>query len=194
MRSRLNELKAERNVLSWDIENIKSKIRESDKEKESAEEAHAILIQATNLTQKNIGDFFSELVNHAFSMIWEDPYSFLLDFVERRNRIECDIWFVRNGKKRRPMYSTGGGTKDVASFILRLAYARLEGTSPILVLDEPLKNLDSNRLPLAIEMMKFLSAKFGIQIVMNTHIDQIAEQADKTFDIDALTKNRRTRN
>lgn len=193
MRERLNKIRAERYILEQDIKALEQKISESKYEKERAEEAHAILIQATNLTQKNIGDYFSDLVNKAFCMIWENPYSFLPEFIERRNRIECDLWFVRNGKKMKPRFATGGGPKDVASFILRLAYARLERTDSLLILDEPFKNLDTNALPSALEMMQFLCDKFNIQILMNTHRTQIVEQANKTFPIENLKKRRERR-
>ena len=186
MKNRIIQLTTEKGLLEKEIAYLEQKLLIDKEEKDRAEEANSILVLAAQKTQKNISTHFSKLVDQALAMVWGNPYTFEPDFVERRGRTECDLWFVRNEKRMRPRFSVGGGPKDVASFILRLAYSRLERTAPMLVLDEPLKNLDINALPLAIEMMRFITEQFGVQLILNTHVTQITEQADKVFNINTM--------
>jgi DNA repair exonuclease SbcCD ATPase subunit len=50
-------------------------------------------------------------------------------------------------------------------------------------LDEPFKNLSKDLQSKAGEILKLLSQKLGIQIIMITHEQELMEIADKTFEI-----------
>jgi DNA repair exonuclease SbcCD ATPase subunit len=116
------------------------------------------------------------------------PYILELDFVERRNKTECDIYFVRDGLKIDP-FSGGGGAIDVAAFALRVAMWTMQQpkSRPALILDEPFKHLkgeEANRKVL--EMVSKISKKLGIQIIMvsdeRVSRETTMEFADKLFE------------
>jgi len=184
----IERLKTEREVLQEELSNYQERLDECLKEKQSAEDARSIFQVAAKKTQKNLEYHFSDLVTKAFETVFDDPYEFVMDFVERRNKTECDLWFKSGNRLLKPNYGVGGGVVDVASFAIRMAYWRLENDAPILVLDEPFKNL-SNRenkqlLSRAVDMLKLLSEEFGVQMLINTHIPEITQQADKVFEIE----------
>jgi|TARA_Y100000310_G_C20627424_1_gene786734 DNA repair exonuclease SbcCD ATPase subunit len=51
------------------------------------------------------------------------------------------------------------------------------------LLDEPFKFLSKNLLPRASELLKELSEKLDLQFIMVTHLDELTDCADKTFDV-----------
>jgi DNA repair exonuclease SbcCD ATPase subunit len=184
----INKLKTEQEVLEKELSNHQERLDACLKEKQSAEDARSILQLAAKKTQENLEYHFSDLVTKAFGIVFDEPYEFVMDFVERRNKTECDLWFKSGKRLLKPDYGVGGGVVDVASFATRIAYWRLENSAPILVLDEPFKNLSNRKnkqlLSRAVEMLKMLSDEFNVQMLINTHIPEITQQADRVFEIE----------
>jgi len=184
LEKRINALKARKKVLEEDIIKNQSLLEEHEKEKESALEAKIILQTAATNTQKNLEIHFSNIVTKALKIIFEDPYTFVPKFVERRNKTECDLWLVKDNKMLRPKFAVGGGVRDIVSFALRLSYWKLERSSPVILLDEPFKNLSRHLIPKAVDTLKFLADKFQLQLIIVTHIPEIAQQADRLFEVE----------
>ena len=104
----------------------------------------------------------------ALEAVMVNPYELVLEFVERRNKTECDILFRRGERLRDPFYA-GLGAVDIASFALRIASWSMSDPKlrNVMVLDEPFKHLkgkeDNER---AIQMVKQISEKLNLQIIM----------------------------
>ncbi len=184
LENRIRNLIARKEMLEKDLKDKESILKQHKNEKEAAIEAKIILQTAAKNTQKNIEIHFSDIVTKAMHIVFDDPYTFVPEFVERRNKTECDFWLVQNEEKLRPRFSVGGGVLDLVSFALRLSYWKLERTSPVIILDEPFKNLSRKLIPKAAETLKYLSNKFNLQMIIVTHIPEIAEQGDRVFNVD----------
>lgn len=180
---RINLLVAKKKNLEKELSEKKEELQYIEKEREAAEEALEIEQEAAKRTQKGLEYHFSDIVTSAMHTVFPNPYTFVPEFVERRNKTECDLWFERDGKRRRPRFASGGGTKDVASFALRTAYWRLEKTSPIFIADEPFRNLSKNYMEKAVDMLRMLADKYENQMIIVTHIKEIVDAADKVFHI-----------
>lgn len=158
---------------------------ESIKREKTAAEAKELVLSVAKITQANIGDRISELVSLALAAIWEDPYEFIIDFVEKRGATEADLWFSREGNQIEPLAAAGGGVADVASIALRLAIWSLNKTSPIFILDEPFRNLHGIELnEKASLMLKELSQQLGLQIIMAAADDNMVYGADNSIKLD----------
>lgn len=179
----IDRLEAEKKILEKDIQEKQHELELCQQEVHAAENARTILQLAARKTQENVEVRFSDLVTKAFKIVFDDPYTFVPKFEERRNHTECDLWFQKNDKLYRPRFASGGGVIDVASFALRLAYWRFEKSAPILILDEPFRQLSRNLIPRAAEMLKMLAEEFDIQMIISTHIDQLSDIADYRFEI-----------
>ena len=79
----------------------------------------------------------------------------------------------------------GGGVLDVASFLLRCVMLVLyrPKLERILILDETFKHLSRDRLARASHLVKQMSEKLGIQIILVSHKDEFSDSADKVFDV-----------
>jgi len=152
---------------------------------EDLEEARVIFQKAAQVTQSQLSEQISGIVSSALAAVFEDPYTFVVEFVPRRNTTECDLMFEKNGKRKSPLASCGYGAADVASLALRVAYWKLDADSRnVLVLDEPTRNLDAERQKLASMMIKNLSKmEGGLQFVIVTHNKDLAQSADRQFSV-----------
>lgn len=183
MRNSLNQKKGKRAFL------IEQK-EEAITDKQRFEELHTHCLQARSIvqtvaenTQKHIEYHISNLVSMALASVFPDPYKFDLRFVQRRNKTEADLIFSKNGNETDDILNTGGGgVADVASFALRIAQWSIKKTRPVLLLDETFKFLHN---PVyqekASEMLKEISDKLGIQIILVSDQDSLINAADKTI-------------
>lgn len=181
-RRHIERLKGQKFQIESDLKNINVEIRQLSRESRDCEQAQVIIQEVAQLTQEQLRYQISELVTLAMASIFSDPYELEIDFVQRRGRTETDLWFVRNGKKVKPMESVGGGAVDVASFALRVALWSLSRprSCSTLILDEPLKFLKGGDLPeKGALMIKEISERIGLQIIMVSHIPDQIEGADQ---------------
>jgi DNA repair exonuclease SbcCD ATPase subunit len=148
-------------------------------------------------TQQQLSYNISGIASMALETVFDTPYELHLEFVERRSKTECDIYFIRDKVKIDP-FSGGGGAIDVASFALRIALWSMQQpkTRPTLILDEPFKHLKgevTNRKVL--EMVNKISKKLNIQIIMvsdeRVSREITSEFTDKLFEtsiVDGVTQ------
>lgn len=152
-------------------------------------QAQLIIQLVAKQTQEEIQMHIVPLVSHALNIIYDDPYEFNLEFVEKRGKTEARPVFIRNEKRYFPGKETGLGPVDIASLGLRLSLWCLNKNtiSNTIILDEPFKFVDEYALPNTAELIKQLSKKLGIQfliIVCNKkHNDQLISIADKVIEI-----------
>ena len=159
-----------------------------DKKKELLEntiKAGAIIQIVAKETQRNIEYHISNLVTMALAAVFPDPYEFQLRFIERRNSIEADLIFLKNGNETDDILNTGGGgVADIASFALRIALWSLKKNRPVFILDEPDKFLHSPTYQeKASEMMKEICKRLKVQIIMISDQPNIIAAADKEIRI-----------
>ncbi len=185
---RIKNIEVKKALIEKNAQKHRDKLKEHEKEKEAAQEAKTILQVAAKETQKNIELHFSSLISKALHIVFNDTYIFKPEFIERRNKTECDFWLVNGENKLRPRFSVGGGVLDIISFASRISYWKLENkfkrTSPVIILDEPFRNLSRSLHPRAADTLKYISEKLGIQMIIVTHSPEIVDQADKVFHLE----------
>jgi len=144
--------------------------------------AQKFLQSVAKKTQEKLEDCVSGIVSIAEAAVFKDYYEFKIKFVERRNKTECDLFFIKNNEEM-DWESVGGGVLDIASFALRCAHWSLKNTRPTLVLDEPFRFVSSDLHEKCSEMLKTISEKLGVQIIMISHLPGIISSADKIFEV-----------
>lgn len=182
MQTKLQEYVNNRKVSKRIMELTINKLDKNLKYLENLEKARVIFQKAAQVTQSQLSEKVSSIVSSALAAV-SFPYSFVVEFVSRRNSTECDLWFEKEGKRKSPLASCGYGAADIASLALRVAYWKLDGEARnCVILDEPLRNLDKERQPLASMMIKNLSRmNNGLQMVIVTHNPALMKSTDKCF-------------
>jgi predicted ABC-type transport system involved in lysophospholipase L1 biosynthesis ATPase subunit len=164
---------------------VTEKLKESGKSLKRHERAGEVMKMVALKTQQQLQYHISDITTMALDAVFPDPYELVAEFVQRRNKTECDLLFEREGERVDPLSASGGGAVDVASFALRVASwsmerPRLRNT---LILDEPFRYLSAGLLPKASEMLSRISREMGIQVIMVTHSEELMEGADRVFTV-----------
>lgn len=150
----------------------------------SIEEAQALIQQTAKETQETLKYHVTDIVQTALDACFPGQYDFIMEFELKRGRTECRFSLEGDYNiKYNPMDSNGGGVIDIISFALRLSCWSISRTDNLIVLDEPFKFLSSNLRPLASEILKILSVKLGLQIILISHDTIMIENSDKIFEV-----------
>ena len=150
-------------------------------ELENCQKARIIVQEVANKTQEKIEFQISNLVSLALSAVFPDPYEFKVKFVQRRNRTECDLLFVKNNEEVEPLSAAGGGAVDIASFALRVAIWSIKKTRPVFIFDEPGKFLSRDLQNKFSALIKELSYRLQVQFIIVSHIPEIQSCSDRVF-------------
>lgn len=183
LRDRMTREQAKRDMVLQQKNRAVKDLKDAEQFYEDALKARTILQTAAENTQKVMEAQMSTLVTSALEGIFPDPYQFIVRFVQRRNKTECDLLFSKNGEEFKPVESSGGGPLDIASFALRVAFWCIQSNRSTIILDEPFKFLSVDLQPKAGELLKRLSEELGIQFIVITHLTELLPYGDKVIKI-----------
>lgn len=185
IRARLNKYKGQVSQIEKDITTHKETIKSDTKKLKKHEQAKEIIREVGIKTQEQLQFHISDITSLALESVFPDPYKLEIEFVQRRNKTECDIYFSRDGNRVDPLSASGGGAVDVAAFALRIASWSLKRphSRNTIILDEPFQFVSENLIDKTSNMLKEISTKLGIQFIIITHNSQLAAYADKVFEI-----------
>jgi len=183
LRSKLEQQKGQRQQIEKSLTTLRTTLTHDKDSLQDHEHAREIVRKVGMATQQQLSFHISDITSLALEAVFPDPYELKVDFVERRNKTECDLKFVRNGNEIDPLTASGVGAVDVAAFALRIASWSMAHPKSrnVIILDEPFRFLSENYQDRASAMVKELSEKLGLQFVVVTHSETLASYADKTF-------------
>ncbi len=173
----------DRGHLLNEIDELHLKKQDRQKEYDNLIKAKWILTEVQKQTQVKFKEKVEGLVTKAIQSVFDRPFEFILDFERVRNKMEC----IPRLKEGDVIYDNikdvqGGGLCDIISFAFRVVLWHLK--SPRLrntiLLDEPFRFLGDYTAK-AGQMLKEVSHKLGVQIIMITHEDELAEIADTSY-------------
>lgn len=185
LRRTLEQQKGRKAQIQSTIDLTRRKIREKKRDLKQHEQAREVIREVGLKTQQQLQYHISEITSLALSAVFDDPYELVVEFVQRRNKTECDLLFERDGERIDPLSASGGGAVDIASFALRVASWSMQRprSRNLLILDEPFKHLSPNLMGRASEMLKEISERLKLQILMVTHSAELTECADRLFKV-----------
>ena len=183
----VDNMRAEQGVAKRDITQVKAKQTKLEKEGVDLARAQVLVQKAALETQEHLRVRLSTIVTTALQTVFqEDVVEFRATFESKRGRTECLLEVGENGKFGAPILEIfGGGLADIVSFALRSSFWSIDRTRPTLILDEPLKFLrGADEIARAADMLRMVSNKLGIQIIMVSHVNALVEGADRVFRVE----------
>lgn len=172
--------------LTKDIENYTQKEKQLNHDLKLLEDAQVFLQKIAQETQEHLRFQIEDIVNLALETCFPGEYIFQIKFEISRGKTEAELVFLDQKTKRQidPMNASGGGVVDLTTFALRIAcYALERGTDNVIVLDEPMKFVSRDLQQRVGEILKTLSERMNLQIIMVSHIGEIIDVADKVFEV-----------
>lgn len=182
-KERIHRAKIQIELLTEQLEAARIEKEELELLLSNSEKARVVVQKVSSDIQKSIENRIAQTVTLALASVFDDPYEFKIRFVERRNQTECDMLFMKDDNECDPMDSSGGGALDIASLALRMAIWSIKKTRAIQILDEPMRFLSRDMQYKGSQMIKMLSEKLGIQIIMVSHIPEAVSFADRVINI-----------
>jgi len=185
LRTELEKRKGRRDQISDNLKACRKDIRIKERDLKKHEQAREIVKAVGLATQQQLEYHFSDIVTSALEAVFPDPYSLSVKFVERRGKTECDLGFARGDAVLDPLEASGGGAVDVASFALRIAAWSMQSprSRPVLVLDEPFRHLSTDLQSRAGAMLRQISKKLHMQMIIVTHEEELEACADRLFEV-----------
>lgn len=184
-RNLLERQKGQKIQIEQSITTLNQELRDANRGLRRHEQAREIIREVGIKTQQQLSFHISDITSLALEAVFNEPYELKVEFVQRRNKTECDLYFERNGERMDPLTASGGGAVDVAAFALRIAsWSMLRPrTRNTIILDEPLRFLSVDLQERASTMIKEISERLGIQFIIVTHENTLASYADKVFEV-----------
>lgn len=181
LREKYTQETTKRDLLVQQLEQLKKERSEKTTALENHQKARTIVQIVAEQTQKKIEYQISNLVSLALASVFPDPYEFKLSFVQRRNKTECDLIFIKRGKESDDiLFAGGGGVADIAAFALKIACWSIKKTRPFMLLDEPTKFLHNPDFQEKASLLfKRISEELKIQIILVTDQKILVRAADK---------------
>jgi DNA repair exonuclease SbcCD ATPase subunit len=185
LRNKVERLKGKRMQLSASLLLTQAGLEENKRSLRRHEQAREIVREVGLKTQKQLQYHISDITSLALEAVFPEPYELVIEFIQRRNKTECDIAFQRKGNKVKPLEAVGVGAVDVATFSLRIASWSMNEikSANVIILDEPFKYLSSDYQEKASLMIKEISKKLEIQFIIVTHVPMLANYSDRIFEV-----------
>ena len=190
LRQKLERQKGQRSQIEQTLASVKESLTDNKRSLHRHEQAREIIRTVGMETMSQISYHISDITSLALEAVFDDPYKLEVEFVQRRNKTECDLYFVRGDERIDPISASGGGAVDVASFALRIASWSMmrPRTRNTIILDEPFKHLKGHNANLRVlEMLNEVSRKLKIQFicVSDERIprEDIIANADRVFEV-----------
>lgn len=180
----LEQQKGQRLRIQKDIKDTEQSVKNRIRQLRLHEKAREIIREVGLKVQQQLQYHISDITSLAMEAVFHDPYKLSVNFVERREKTECDLLFERDGERVDPLSATGGGVVDVAAFALRVASWSMQTprSRNVIILDEPMRFLSTDHQEQASVVIKEISQKLGIQFIIVTHEPILASYADKVFE------------
>jgi len=184
LRNKIEQQKGKKAQIEKNLNNALVELKQKQRSLHQHEQAREIVREVGLKTQQSLQFHISDIVSLALDAVFFNPYELKVDFVQRRNKTECDLYFTRDGNNMDPLTASGVGAVDVAAFALRIASWSMANprTRPVIMLDEPFTHLSQDLQEQASIMVKEISQKLGIQFIIITHEQVLASYADRVFE------------
>jgi len=184
LKKKANLLEAKKELLSQQLVEKQERRNSYAKRLEASQKARIFFQEIATLTQQKVEKRISSIVSMALEAVFPEPYKFVLEFIPKRNQTECLLLFEKNEERIKPIDASGGGTIDVASIALRIAFLTLNKKARrIMLLDEPLRFVSKNYIDRCGELLQLLSERNKIQFIIVTHLDELIDYGDKVFEL-----------
>ena len=190
LREQLIAAKTNKGTIERDLTAINTSLIKEQTTNESLVKARWAITEVTTKTQEFFKDRVNSLTTLALRSVFDSrDFEFKLIFERKRNRPECRPVIIEDGYEYDDIsFYKGGGIIPIIGFALRVVVHSLERprSRDIFILDEPIKGAvgeDGDLLAKTALMLKDISSKLGLQLIIVTHEHSFLEIADRAWQV-----------
>lgn len=185
--NKVTRRRAEKDMLLKSLNRIDSQILESCQKEVHLQEESELLKLVSRTSKEYVKTVIENVVTEGLRSIFFDrDFRFTIKIKEERKVASAEFNLEERVKKEwkiRDFKSVGGGVIDVVSVLLRISglVLRRPPQRKILFLDEPFKHMAKEYLPKASAFLSKVTKELGMQIILTTHSEIVAEYADSVW-------------
>lgn len=182
-RESLDSLLVERKILQRDLTSNRTQYDELQVQIEELKTFSEVLQAASKLMYANLSVRLGNIITEGLTLVFpETDYRFAVEFVERRNQIETDLYLVDSeGNQYDPVHSVGGGITDFIALLLRITYIALSKSKKVIIADEPSKFISRDKIGDATKFLAKVCEDLGFDLIVVTHIPEMVEVSRKIY-------------
>jgi len=178
--------KTERDFYRKELKNVNKSKKRLKRNIKEEKDVLLIFQEVAAKTQTKFTETVEKLVTMALQDVYDKNFRFKLILERKRSKIECRPT-IKEGKFEYDLKTEkGGGLIPIISIAMRIVLWQLmpNRTRNIFILDEPIKcNLGGEMILKTFAMLKSISEKMGVQIILVTHHEDLKDIADKVFEV-----------
>lgn len=160
------------------------RLQQIEKETDLLSEARSLFQKASVYLRAQISSRFADLATRALRYIFQrEDVQFVVELDVKANLPTASFYVVIDDHRVDPREALGGSMYEVIGVCLRLVCLEVFDLKGPLILDEPLRSVDSINLQNALEFILQYCKESGRQLFIVTHNEQIAQTADKLFEV-----------
>lgn len=184
-RDRVNELKAEQRVAKKMIASLEIALQAEELHASELEVTQEVFQIAVKLMYNNLSTKLGKIITEGLTIVFpETKYKFIIEFVDRRNSIEADMFLEdEHGNRFHPTDAVGGGISDFVSLLLRISFIIISTSENFLLADEPLKFVSRKKIPKAAAFIKQVCTDSKFQLVFMSHIQELIDIAEVEYNV-----------
>jgi hypothetical protein len=171
-----------------EIENKTHVIEVKEKRLENLIKARWVLTEVVKQTQMKFKVYIESLVTELINAVFERDYKFILEYDVSRNKMTAQpLVQEKNYEPEIPKEEMGVSILDLISFAFRVVLWSIQKPQSrnVMWLDEPMRDIGKGDLLIRSgEIIKSISKKLGIQLIIITHEPDLAQIADRVFRIE----------
>ena len=190
-KDKIQQAKGKLKLLQSQLEKQETLIKEKTEYLSNLEKAQVFIQNVAKKTQEQLKYHIEDVVQLALDSIFPDEYQFSIDFEVKYGKTSCNLIFKNNDYEIDIMKAAGGGVVDIASLALRVAIWSIGKTDNVLILDEPIKNIQPASLQMeAWNIIQRLSQQLNLQFIIITNSTNNGEALtyDDTTKVFTVTK------
>jgi DNA repair ATPase RecN len=182
MDKKTSELVGQQKGCLADLAEAEARMELAVTEHTQAEKSEALVETVAAEINKKVAQPLVKTTQAMVDSVFPGEYIVKMDFGTKNHRTHVDIYLEDyDGTKIYPLDDDGGGVANMMELGLRFSALQLSGQRKTIVLDQPLKDLSDEYLPLAGKILRKLSKELGIQLIIINHLKPLMPFADRTF-------------
>lgn len=179
----LNETKASISIFNSQKDGWVKSLGDLEVDVKALKEAKEIINATGILAQEEVQQVIEQLVTECLQYIFGASFSFKMENRIVRNQPETYLYVLENGNLFSLKEDEAGGVLDIVSLALRIAIwaIQVNKTQAIMIFDEPARFLSKNNLFSFGKMLKEVSSKLKLQMILVSHEEGIINLADSSY-------------
>lgn len=187
LRSTVNNRKAESSLLQKSILEKSKRLSQVKQELDDCVLSQQTITEIAKRIQLVVKKYIESLVTKAVAPVFDRPFKFVLEYdVKGRKTVAQPLIVEGDGEPQIPKEEMGVSILDILSFAFRIVLWRLERprSRAVMWMDEPMRDVGKGKfLERAADMLREISQRLGLQLIIITHEQELARIGDAVFQV-----------